>query len=67
MLPSERRSGRLSGFGTVEHQRAPGAVAVAGAQLQSRIVKEADLVCDDPRICPAGAKCTLSSFQPIQM
>lgn len=51
----------------VEHQRAPGAEAVAKAPLQSRrIAKEADLVYD-PRICPVGAKCTLSPFQPIQV
>lgn len=49
-----------------EHQRAPGAEAVTRAPLQSRIVTETELV-GGPRICPIGAKCTLSSSQPIQV
>lgn len=50
----------------VEYHRAPGAEAVTTAPRQSRIATEPELV-DGSRICPIGAKCTLSSFQPIQV
>lgn len=49
----------------VKHQRAPGAEAVTTAWVQNRIVTETELV-DGPHICSIGAKCTLSSSQPMQ-